>query len=157
MKNSGKIWMWAALILLISNIILLVLLLGDRRKKPDKGRREAFEMIARELKMTEQQKKQYREMREAHFKQIKPLVDSVKKLKTGLYSMMKDGVVDETKVQFLAGQIGQMQSGIEQEMFHHFRRVRTIFNQEQQPKYDSILIRMIQRDRGRKDSSGKSR
>jgi protein CpxP len=159
MKNNNKILTIAVVLLLLTNIGLVAfMMLGGKGKKAgDKrqGNREPFAMMVKELGMTEQQQKDYRQLKEAHFKSVRPLFDSIRAAKTAFYSLIKGGSVSDSVLNEYTAGISAKQAALERETFEHFRQVRNIFTSEQQPKYDSFLQKMMQR--GKRDSSGKGK
>ena len=82
MKNSNnKILTIAVVLLLLTNIALVVFMMKGSNSHYGKhpgGRDEPFEMMVKELNMTEQQQKDFKQQKEEHFKNIKPLFDSVR-------------------------------------------------------------------------------
>lgn len=158
MRNNNKILTIAVVLLLITNIGLIAFMMtGKGRKAGEKrpGNREPFEMMVKELGMTEQQQKDYRQMKEAHFKNVRPLFDSIRAAKTAFYALIKEAPVSDSVLNTYASSISAKQSALEKVTFEHFRQVRNIFTPEQQPKYDSFLLKMMQR--GKRDSSGKGK
>lgn len=158
MKNNNKILTIAVVLLLLTNIGLVAfMMLGKGKKAGEKrqGNREPFELMVKELGMTEQQQKDYRQMKEAHFKNVRPLFDSIRAAKTAFYSLIKGGPVSDSVLNEYADGISAKQAALEKVTFAHFRQVRNIFTAEQQPKYDSFLLKMMQR--GKRDSSGKGK
>jgi len=119
------------------------------------GRGDMAEMMAKELNMTEQQKKDHKQLKEDHFKNIRPLLDSVRAAKTALFALVKDPTVNDSIVNVYTQQISKTQSTIDQLTFAHFRRVRNLFTPEQQPKFDEFVQKMMLR--GRRDSAGKEK
>ncbi len=47
-------------------------------------------MMVKELNMTEQQQTEYKAMKEEHFKNMRPLFDSVRAAKTAFFALIKD-------------------------------------------------------------------
>jgi Spy/CpxP family protein refolding chaperone len=113
-------------------------------------------MMVKELNMTEPQQKDYKQLKEDHFKIIRPLFDSVRAAKTAFFSLIKDNTVSDSTVNAYAQRISERQSTIDKLTFDHFRRVRNLFTPEQQPKFDEFVKKMMQQ-RGRKDSTSKGR
>ena len=103
--------------------------------------------------MTDQQQKDYKGLKEAHFKKVRPLFDSIRAAKTAFYSLIKNGQVSDSVLNAHTANITAKQAVLEKITFAHFREARNIFTAEQQPKYDSFLLKMMQR--GRRDSSGR--
>ncbi len=155
MKNSSnKILTVAVVLLLLINIALVVFMMQGRKKKAGKehGKGEPFEMMVKELAMTDQQQTDYKAMKEEHMKSIKPLFDSVRSAKTAFFALIKQQDVNDSLVNAYSQRITERQSAIDKATFAHFKRVRGIFTPEQQPKFDDFLQKMMQR---RKDSAGK--
>jgi protein CpxP len=155
MKNSSnKILTVAVVLLLLVNIALVVFMMQGRKKKGDKmhGKGEPFEMMVKELGMSEQQQTDYKAMKEEHMKSIRPLFDSVRSAKTAFFALTKQADVSDSLVNVYSQRITEKQSAIDKLTFAHFKRVRTIFTAEQQPKFDEFLQKMMQR---KKDSAAK--
>ena len=155
MKNSNnKILTIAVVLLLLVNIALVIFMV--RGKKPGekaRGKGDPFEMMVKELNMTEQQQKDYKAQKEEHLKNIKPLFDSVRAAKTAFFGLIKDTAVNDSTVAVYGQKISERQSAIDKLTFAHFKRVRNIFTPEQQPKFDDFIQKMMQRSR--RDSAAK--
>jgi Spy/CpxP family protein refolding chaperone len=155
MKNSNtKILTIAVVLLLLTNIALVVFMMKGKKsgaERPGKG--DPFEMMVKELNMTDQQQKDYKLQKEEHLKTIKPLFDSVRSAKTAFFSLIKDPAAGDSLVTAYSQKITEKQAAIDMLTFAHFKRVRNIFTPEQQPRFDSFIQKMMQR--GRKDSAGK--
>ncbi len=156
MKNSNnRILTVAVLLLLVANIILVFMLVKGKGPKESgrQGRGEPFELMAKELKMTDQQKNDYKLLREEHQKKVKPLFDSLRAAKTAFYDLMKLDTVSDSLVNLYGQQIAQRQIAIDKVTFAHFKKVRSLFNPDQLPQYDSFMKKMMQRSR--RDSATK--
>ncbi len=156
MKNSNnRILTIAVLLLLVANIVLVFMLVKGKGPKDAgrQGKAEPFEMMAKELKMTEQQRKDYKMLREEHQKKVRPLFDSLRAAKTAFYDLMKMDTVNDSLVNFYGQQIAQRQIASDKVTFTHFKKVRSLFNPDQLPQYDSFMKKMMQR--GRRDSATK--
>lgn len=144
-------------VLLVSNIALIAFVLKGKEKKNSGpfGGKDPFAIMVEELNMTDQQQTAYKQLRDQHFQKVKPLFDSMRAAKTAFYSLIKedDSKINDSLVTVYTGRIGARQSEIDRLMFNHFRSVRKLFTAEQQPKFDSLVRRMLQR--GKKDSSRK--
>ena len=157
MKTSGnKILIGAVVLLLLVNIALVVFMIKEKNSHKGRyqgGKGDASEMMAKELNMTEEQKKAHKQLKEEHFKNIKPLFDSLRSAKTAFYSLVKDSVVSDSMINAYSQRINEKQSVIDKLTFAHFKRIRNLFTAEQQPKFDQFVQKMMQR--GRKDSADK--
>lgn len=157
MKSSNnKILTIAVVLLLVTNIALVAFMVMGKHKrsgKPAGGRVSTSEMMAKELNMTEQQKKDHKRLKEEHLQSIRPLFDSIRSAKTALYGLLKDSSASDSMVNAYTQQIGEKQSAIDKLTFAHFKRIRNLFTAGQQPKFDEFVQKMMQR--GRKDSADK--
>ena len=155
MKNpTNKILAIAVVFLLLTNIALVIFML-NKKSQGDKrhGRVDPFEVMVKELKMTEQQQKEYKLQKDEHFKNIKPLFDSVRIAKTDFFALTKKQNISDSVVNLYSLRISEKQSTIDKLTFAHFKRVRNLFTAEQQPKFDEFIEKMMQR--GRRDSADK--
>ena len=158
MKNSNnRILTIAVVLLLIANIALVAFLVMGKKKNGDgpRGKGDPSEMLAKELNMTEEQKKEHKLLKGEHLKNIKPLFDSVRAAKTGFYALLKDSTVSDSVLDIYSRKITEQQSTIDKLTFAHFKRIRNLFTAEQQTKFDTFVQKMMQR--GRKDSADKSK
>ncbi len=91
MKGANKFLTIAVILLLIINVAMLVFMLKGKKCGADKrqGGKAPFEKMAEELKMTEQQQTQFKQMKEEHFSTIRPVFDSIRSLKKSLFSLLK--------------------------------------------------------------------
>lgn len=157
MKNStNKILTIAVVLLLLTNIALVVFMIKDKNRhsgKPRGNRSEPFEMMVKELNMTEQQQKEYKELKEEHLKNIKPWFDSIRSAKKDYYALIKDSAISDSIVTVYNQRISERQAAADRLTFAHFKRVRNLFTAEQQPRFDEFIQKMMQH--GRRDSAAK--
>lgn len=159
MKNN-RILTIAVVALLLANIALVLFLLTGKKNsdnRPHGGRIEPSEMMVKELGMTEEQKIEYKTLKEEHFKNVRPLFDSVRAAKTAFYALVKEQEVDDNILDSLSRKISARQAELDKLTFAHFRRVRNIFTPEQQLKYDAFIQKMMQRGRRGGDSTRKEK
>jgi len=160
MKNStNRLLSVAVILLLIANIALVTVLVLSKNKDAKPGPREsgkaAFEKFVKDLNLNEAQKKQYDSLRDAHMARIRPLFDTIRMSRQALFSMMKDENINDSMVKFYTGRIADKQTQADTLTLNHFHLVRTLFNGEQQKKYDDFVQKMMQRPR--KDSAAKKK
>jgi len=149
MKNStNKILTIAVVLLLLINVALVIFMMKGRNKGTDKNEKpDPFAMMVKELNMSDQQQKEYKAQKEEHLKNMKPMFDSVRAAKTAFYALLKDSTVNDSILAVYGQKISERQSAIDKMTFAHFKRVRTLFTPEQQPKFDSFIQKMMQRNR----------
>jgi len=157
MKNTNnKILTVAVVLLLVANIALVAFMLMGRNKRA--GRQEKgnpSETMAKELNMTEQQKADHKLLKEEHFKNSKPLFDSLRSAKTAFYSLLKDATVSDSVLNRYTQIISERQAIVEKATFAHFKRIRNLLTPEQQPQFDEFVQKMMHR--GKKEAEKKDK
>lgn len=152
MKNGNKILTGVIGLLLISNIVLAYFLLNG--KKPAKRERtDPTEMMIKEVGMDEKQAATHKQMKDDHFKAVRPLYDSLRAAKSTYFGLVKDTAITDGAARIYREKIAAWQSTIDSMTFAHFRKMRNLLNPEQQVKYDEFVQKLMQR--GRKDSTAK--
>jgi Spy/CpxP family protein refolding chaperone len=159
--KANKFLTIAVVLLLLVNVAMLVFLLKGRSHHEMKNRGGGpFEMMVKELNMTEQQQTDFKKLKEEHFAAIRPVFDSVKTLKKSLFGLIKEETANDSLVNKYSALISEQQAKIDKYTINHFRKVRTLFSGDQQKKFDDFVQKMMQR-RGpggmRGDSTGKDR
>lgn len=155
---ANKILIGAVVVLLLVNIALVVFMIKEKNNHKGRyqgGKGDASEMMARELNMTEEQKKAHKQLKEEHFKNIKPLFDSLRNAKTAFFGLVKADYVTDSLLNSYSQRIVEKQTAIDKLTFAHFKRIRNLFTAEQQTKFDTFVQKMMQR--GRRDSAGKGK
>ena len=159
MKNSSnRIFTAAVILLLLANLALVYLMIrGKKVTDHREGRKDPMEIMIKELNMTEQQQAAFKSMKDEHFKNIRPLFDSMRSVKSQFYSLMKDITVSDSTIQQGEQKVLDQQKRIDLMTFEHFKKLRSLFTAEQLPKYDSLINKMMERRRGssRDTSKGK--
>ena len=149
MKNSSnKILTIAVVLLLLVNGTMLFFMLRNRNHHParfEDGKGGPFEMIVKELNMTEQQQTDFKKLKEEHFKAIGPVFDSIRTLKQSLFGLVKDETASDSVVSNYSSLIALQQSIIDKLTIAHFKKVRALFSGDQQNKFDDFVQKMMQR------------
>jgi hypothetical protein len=124
---------------IIAGLILLNALLiawqwfGGQRRPP-----RPQDILKKELQLTDSQMEAYSEMIREHRKVAEPIEKEIHDLKKQLF----DFDIDSAKQQIAEG-IGQRQTELEMSLYNHFKKVRTLCNEEQQKKFDEVLLRAL--------------
>lgn len=149
MKSSNKILTITVVLLLLTNIALVVMLVtgGGKKSGRPNGREEAFNMMVKELGMSDEQQKEYKALKEEHFKESKPLFDSLRAARDAFFALVKDSAVSDSLVEVYSRRVGEKQYEVDKAAFTHFKKVRKIFTAEQKPRFDQFVQKMIQRKR----------
>jgi len=159
MKNPATRFLTIAVIfLLIANIALVAFMFfGKGRREPGKegGKGGPFEKLAKEVGMSDTQKKSYDSLREVHFSRIRPIFDTIRQNRQALFNLMKEETANDSLVNIYTSHITEQQSTADKLTLQHFRRVRSLLDPAQQQKYDDFIQGMIKRggSRTKKDSS----
>lgn len=88
-----------------------------------------MEMMMKELKMTEQQQADFKNMKDEHFKNIRPLFDSMRMAKTDFFALMKDSTTSDSSIEAGEQRVLDQQRKLDLMTFGHFKRVRSLLVQ----------------------------
>jgi len=154
MKASvNKILAIAVILLLVINTILLIFIWkGKGKHEPKRQPGNGFEMMAKELSMSEQQKNEYKKLREDHFARVRPLFDSIRQYRASFFKMVKEPAITDDSLEVYSKRIAEKQAIIDKLTFEHFKKVRALFNEDQQKQFDEYMQKMMQR---RRDSANR--
>lgn len=153
MKSGNKILTLVIGLLLVSNIVLVYFLVNGGNKPPKKDRPDPAEVMIKEVGMDAQQAATHKQMKDNHFKAVRPLYDSLRAAKATYFGLVKDTMITEAVAKEYRDKIAAWQGTIDSMTFAHFRKMRSLLNPDQQVKYDEFVQKLMQR--GRKDSSAK--
>jgi Spy/CpxP family protein refolding chaperone len=159
--KTNRILTIAVVLLLLVNVAMLIFMLKGRGHHEMRNRDGGpFDMMGKELNMTEQQKTDFKKLKDEHFTAIKPVFDSIRTLKKSLFGLVKEENLSDSMISNYSGLISQQQAIIDKLTINHFRKVRALFSGDQQKKFEDFVQKMMQR-RGpggwRKDSTGKNK
>lgn len=152
MKNtSNRILAIAVVLLLLVNVTMLVFMLKGRGhhgadKRPGKG--GPVEYMAKELGMTEEQKTGFQKERDQYFASVKPLFDSLGNIRKTFFDLVKNNSSNDSAITAFSNRIAAMQAEIDKLTLAHFRKVRSMFKEEQLEKYDKFVQKIMQRRMG---------
>lgn len=157
MKNT-RILSIAVVLLLITNIALVAFMMTGNNKKTQSGRKqgsrtEAPKEMVEQLKMTEQQQQDFKALKEEHHKNTKPLMDSLWAAKKAFFGLARNPNTNDSLIDLYSIRVCERQAELDKMTLNHFRQVRNVFTPEQQPGYDSLVQKMMQRNK--RDSAKK--
>ena len=157
--KTNKILTIAVILLLLVNVAMLIFMLKGRGHHTIKDRAKGpFDMMVKELNMTEQQQTEFRKLKDEHFTAIKPVFDSVRTLKKSLFGLVKEENINDSLVNQYSTLISEQRGIVDRLTINHFRKVRALLSGDQQKKFEDFIQKMIQRQRPgvrEKDSTGK--
>lgn len=142
--KTNKILTIAVVLLLLINLTMLFFMFKGRRHH-EMQRSDNFELMVKELSMTEQQKNDFKKLKEEHFKAIRPVFDSMRTLKQSLFNLVKSDSVSDSVVANYSRLIAEQQAIADRATINHFRTVRALFTGDQQKKFDEFIQKMMQR------------
>jgi len=139
-------------VLLLTNIAVLAYFLGQKKPGkhiPPQARTERAgiaNMLQEEVGFNEQQIAEYKVMKDRQRETLRPMFDDMRKTKDSLFRMLSyEGDGSDSIVNRLADAIASKQRALDLQTFRYFKQVRELCNAEQQPKYDSLILKMFRR------------
>ena len=151
-SSRNKVLMLIISVLLISNLALVGFMVFGKKQggKFQRPRGEDFSnYFKKELNFSEEQSAKFQQMITSHFEKLKPIMGEVRKAKDAMFNLMRQPAMPSDSVlQNAAENIAQKQKLQELQSFNHFRQVRELCNDEQKPKFDSLISKMINRSFG---------
>ncbi len=149
-------------VLLLTNVGVLAYFLWY--KKPaettahgsgqQRDRNGMADVLQKEVGFDEGQLTKYKELRDRQRDIIRPLFDSMRVAKDGLFKLISTPAVSDSTVEAAANVIAQRQRELDIKTFQHFKRVRGLCRADQEAKYDSLLLRMFRRMGNKPKSDG---
>jgi Spy/CpxP family protein refolding chaperone len=157
--KTNRILTIAVVLLLLVNVTMLIFMLRSHGRHDMRGRDGGpFDMMVKELNMTEQQQTDFKKLKAEHFKNIGPVFDSIKTLKKSLFDLVKAETINDSVVNKYSSLIAEQQALVDKATINHFRQVRAMFSGDQQKKFEEFVQKMMQR-RGpggwKRDSTGR--
>lgn len=144
--SKTKILSVLVLLLIAVNAGLLVYFLGFRKtggdRNDNKPKVDLAEKVRQELGLTDEQAKQFQELRTVHFENMRVQFRSIREAKDSLFKILTSGNTNDSLVQKLTKTIGVHQAEMEAAGFRHFSKMRSLCTAEQKPKFDSMMARM---------------
>ena len=106
---------------------------------PHHGGGGPFEFLSNELNLSEQQREQYKQLRDEHHSEVEGLQEAGREMRHQFFDQLHGASSDSLQVEKLATDIASNQRQIELITFHHFQKVRAICSPEQQKKFDDVI------------------
>ncbi len=152
----SKILVLVIVALLISNLALLGFMFFGKKegKKPPERGKSFSDYFEKQLGFTPEQSAKFHQLRDQHFENLKPILKEVRKAKDSLFSIMRLPDTPDSILEKAAEDLSQKEKAQELQSFRHFREVRELCTDEQKPKFDSLIDKIINRSFGR--SPGRS-
>jgi Na+-transporting NADH:ubiquinone oxidoreductase subunit NqrC len=135
-------------VLLLTNIAVLVYFLWlkePEKASANKDKNGMSEMLKKDVGFNDQQLAQYKQLKDSQSNTIRPMFDDMRKVKDSLFRLLGTPNVSDSLLNKAADAIAQKQKALELQTFNHFRKLRGLCTAEQQPKYDSMVVRMFRK------------
>jgi periplasmic protein CpxP/Spy len=162
--SRNKIYVLLIGILLLSNLALVAFFVFNRPEKKEvrKEKPGSFmkEALKSEVGFDDQQMTQFEQMSGEHKQQMRPLFEDIGKTKENFYRLLTQPGTADSLLNNSAREIGDKQKHIDLKIFMHFQNIRQLCTPEQQPKFDSLIQRVVRKmvfpmrkSEGKKDST----
>ena len=102
--------------------------------------------LQRELDLTEEQAKQFIQLRRDHFDEVQNIQKDIQDIKKKMMDELFAGQPDGQKLEALARQIGEMEGQREMLVNRHFMDLKAVCRPEQREKLQHLLHRVMQRE-----------
>lgn len=154
--RNNKLLVIILLILVLSNAVLLFFLFGKRPPRKagaemasnDKsgGMRAYMKKVLKDsIGFTDAQVAMYDTMGSRHKDIMKPMFSTIQAHKDSFYKLlMQPGPSDSLRQSFL-DKIAQDQRMIDERIFNHFYELRAMCTPDQQPRFDTVMQKMIRK------------
>jgi hypothetical protein len=146
---TRKFWSGAIIIFLLINTALIVMMWLDRPEK-QRPRPQGLvnDFLKKELQLTVKQEEQFEAERKAHFEKMQPLLKDSREKRDEMFDQISS--TDTSKITTLSNELVTLETQKEINTVYHFRKLRSLLNEEQKTKFDKIfrdLLRMMSGNR----------
>lgn len=144
-SSKNRILIIVAIVLLACNLVLLGFMFfgkKDNKKNAERGK-PLSDFFEKELNFTPEQTQKFRQLRDAHFENLRPYLKEVRKAKDSLFGFMSQPNVSDSIVLNAAENLAQKEKAQELQSYRHFKQVRDLCTEEQKPKFDTLINKLI--------------
>ncbi|TRX57748.1 periplasmic heavy metal sensor [Fulvivirga sp. M361] len=147
-KINNKRWVFTVAVLIVINLITLSFLWFSRSIKKDhvnlsdEFRVERY--LRKELNLNEEQIRFFKGARREHFKSIQTLTQDMHSARVALTRLLAEEP-DTAAVEELIRAVVTKQAELERYNFQHLRKLRSVCNEVQKPKFDSVMLKVVNR------------
>jgi Spy/CpxP family protein refolding chaperone len=154
-RTNNRTLLLLIMVLLVTNGIMLYLLTKteEKPKEPELSRTErSIKMVQDALSLDSIQVNQYLALRGYRDSLLAPRQSEMRAHKNAMMKLLRVDSIPNDSVIAAAKRIGDTQAQIEVEYFTHFRRMIQLLNPDQQPKFDTLIYKMVNRSNAGQDS-----
>ena len=133
--------------LLITNIIMLIFFIGINDGKKTMHVRENLigNFLKKDIGFNDNQMNDYQHLRTIDMDSMKPYFSNLRASKDSFYHFVTVPASSDSQMKGLSSLIGENQMKVDEQMLHHFQKVRALCTAEQLPKFDSLFKNVISR------------
>jgi len=147
---DNKLLLSIVAILLLANIAMLIFFVRGRESdskefRHEKSRSPMTVFLQEEIGFSPEQMASYDALRQENRKKMKPLSEDIRQAKIQFFHLLERNALDTAVLNQAASRIGEKQKEIELQVFKNFRSIRTLCNEEQLVKYDSLVPATIEK------------
>ena len=143
MKNilNNKTVGWLIGILILANIATLMFFwIGHLKNQKNHSPKE---FLAKSLHFSESQKNAYFELAKDHNESANKIREQIKINKEELFQLLKSEKIDDSIKKNAALKISISIQALDMLTFEHFKKVRALCTEEQKPKFDELIQKMV--------------
>lgn len=144
--KKNRLTMWVIVLLVVLNLLTISAIWMKNFPRFDKRKSGGEKFLIEELKLTDDQVEQFRELRDIHFDETKVIHREMNDLRQAITDELFRENPDSAKVAQWAEEVGRMHAAIENARFAHFQALKEICEPEQRDKFRSVM-RELQRSR----------
>jgi Spy/CpxP family protein refolding chaperone len=148
-QNRSKVFLSIIAILLVANIALVYFFLmkKDGEKPPKRTDRTAMiaDFLKKEIGFDTVQLQQYYALSNMHKDNMKKMFDSLRSSKDSQFAALTAGNFSDSVMNSTAEKSAVSQKIMELQMFNHLKNIRLLCTAGQQPKFDSLFVKVLNR------------
>jgi len=138
---NNKIVGWLIGLLILANIATLTFFwIGHLKNQRNNSPKE---FLAKSLHFSETQKNAYFELAKDHNESANKIREQIKINKEELFQLLKSEKIDDSIKKNAALKISISIQALDMLTFEHFKKVRALCTEEQKPKFDELIQKMV--------------
>ncbi|WP_234734701.1 Spy/CpxP family protein refolding chaperone [Tellurirhabdus bombi] len=95
--------------------------------------------LTEKLDFTQEQQKEYKRLKEAHFKQIRPMMDKMQRDKQAFFGQVGKTTVSDSALLKQARKIEEQIAQVDVRTYRHFEKISALCTPEQRKKLQQVL------------------
>jgi len=153
-QNRSKVFLAIIAILLVANIAMVSFFLLKKDTDPAKRVRRPewkaviSDFLKKEIGFDTVQLKQYDSLSDRHKANMKNMMDSLRSSKDKQFKELAAAGFSDSAMNAVADRSAANQKVMELRMFNHLRKIRMLCTPDQQPKFDSLFGKVLNRRNG---------